>query len=323
MSLNPIFWSLLMLAAGCAGMNLPKAVTQEGVSAQREKRNQEGQRQFRQQRDFAEYEAAKTRWIEQRDAKGCREGLEKLLARNPQHGNAHLLLAELLLTEDDPQGAFDHAKAALAISPNEGHTQYMMAVVLDTLEQTDKALRYYERATKMAPENETFLAAYQAAHGVGPEADRDSKTTMLNIMKPDAAPASTPAGQANSTLLAGYTDSSSDAEKDWAGSQVLLAKAAAALRANQPDLAVKRLVPAVEQFPTSAALYRMLGVAYYRIGDYQSSQVALQQALSLDKSSALSYLLLGCTLAKLGQNESAEAHFRQARILDPRHRVSR
>ncbi len=47
----------------------------------------------------------------------------------------------------------------------------------------------------------------------------------------------------------------------------------------------------------------MLGAAYYRTGDYKSSQVALQQALSLDKSSALSYLLMGCTLAKLGQNE--------------------
>ena len=95
------------------------------------------------------------------------------------------------------------------------------------------------------------------------------------------------------------------------------------LRANQPKVAVELLTPAAKQFPNSAAVHRMLGVAHYRMGDYKSSQVALQQALSLDKSSALSYLLMGCTLAKLGQKEAAEAHFRQARTLDPRYRLVR
>ena len=66
----------------------------------------------------------------------------------------------------------------------------------------------------------------------------------------------------------------------------------------------------------------MLGAAYYRSGDYQSSQVALQQALSLDKSSALAYLLMGCTLAKLGQQQAADDHFRRP-PLDPRYTVVR
>jgi len=82
-------------------------------------------------------------------------------------------------------------------------------------------------------------------------------------------------------------------------------------------------MPAAKHFSKSAAIYRMLGVAYYRLGDFKSSQVALQQALSLDKSSALSYFLMGCTLAKLGQAEPAEAHFQQAKALDPRYTVRR
>jgi tetratricopeptide (TPR) repeat protein len=105
--------------------------------------------------------------------------------------------------------------------------------------------------------------------------------------------------------------------------QIPVVAAGAALRTNHPELAVELLAAASRHFSKSAAIYRMLGVAYYRLGDFQSSQVALQQALSLDKSSALSYFLMGCTLAKLGQAESAEAHLQQARALDPRYAVRR
>jgi tetratricopeptide (TPR) repeat protein len=105
--------------------------------------------------------------------------------------------------------------------------------------------------------------------------------------------------------------------------QIPISAATAALRHNQPDVAVALLEPALERFADSAVLRRVLGAAYYRLGDYQSSQVVLQQALSLDKSSALSYFLLGCSLAKLGQTAAAETHFRQARRLDARYGVWR
>ncbi len=92
-----------------------------------------------------------------------------------------------------------------------------------------------------------------------------------------------------------------------------------ALRHNQPALAVDLLLPAKHRFLRCVEIYRVLGTAYYRLGDYKSSQVALQQALSLDKSSGLSYFLMGCTLAKLGQQEAARDHLKQARTLNPRY----
>jgi tetratricopeptide (TPR) repeat protein len=103
--------------------------------------------------------------------------------------------------------------------------------------------------------------------------------------------------------------------------QIPIAAALAALRDDRPELAIELLAAAERRSADSAQLYRILGVAYYRLGDYQSSQVALRQALSLDKSSALSYFLMGCTLSKLGQFESAEAHLRQARTMNPRYAV--
>jgi tetratricopeptide (TPR) repeat protein len=105
--------------------------------------------------------------------------------------------------------------------------------------------------------------------------------------------------------------------------QIPIVAAMSALRHNRPKLAVELLRGAERRSSDSAQLYCILGVAYYRLGDYRSSQVALRQALSLDKSSGLSYFLMGCTLAKLGQGESAEVHFRQARIINPRYAVRR
>ncbi len=101
--------------------------------------------------------------------------------------------------------------------------------------------------------------------------------------------------------------------------RIPISAATSALRHNQPEVAVALLEPLLEVFADSAAIRRILGAAHYRLGDYESSQVVLQQALSLDKSSGLSYFLMGCTLAKLGQLTAAETHFGQARRLDPRY----
>jgi len=104
---------------------------------------------------------------------------------------------------------------------------------------------------------------------------------------------------------------------------VALSAAVESLRHNHPDLVVELLSPLQGSNAHSPRLPQILGIAYYRLGDYPSAQVLLQQALSLDRSQALTYLLMGCTLAKLGQRESAEAHFRQARTLDPRYDAAR
>ena len=98
--------------------------------------------------------------------------------------------------------------------------------------------------------------------------------------------------------------------------QVPLGAAVLSLRHNQPELAVRILEEAQPRFAGNAALPRTLGMALYRQGDFKTSQIALQQAIALDKSCALSYLLMGCTLTRLGQTEAAEGYFRQAQLLE-------
>lgn len=100
--------------------------------------------------------------------------------------------------------------------------------------------------------------------------------------------------------------------------RIILSAATAALRYEQPELAVQLLKAAAARFAEHAAIHQTLGLAYYRLGDYPAAQDALSQAISLDKSNALSYFLMGCTLAKTGRTDAAEHYLRQAEAIDPR-----
>jgi tetratricopeptide (TPR) repeat protein len=99
--------------------------------------------------------------------------------------------------------------------------------------------------------------------------------------------------------------------------QIPISATVAALEANQPETAASIARLGIAFHPSCAGLHRTLGAALYRTGNYASSQVALQQALSLDNSSALSYFLMGCVSEKLGDAEAAESHFARATELDP------
>lgn len=105
--------------------------------------------------------------------------------------------------------------------------------------------------------------------------------------------------------------------------QIPVSTAVTLLRAEQAELALRLLREAAGHFPDSAPFQRTLGAACYAQGDYRPAQVALERAVSLDKSHALSYFLLGCSLAKLGQPDAAAANFRQARLIDARYAAPR
>jgi tetratricopeptide (TPR) repeat protein len=101
--------------------------------------------------------------------------------------------------------------------------------------------------------------------------------------------------------------------------KLALSIAVLALRHDQPELAIELATQALEHHPRSAALYRVVGTAQYRLDHWKAAQVALQQAIHLDNAQALSYFLMGCTLSKLGQPDAADWNYRQARQLDARY----
>lgn len=402
---------LLLLATmlGCSTFSSLKSLNERDISAERRKRNEAAAQQFEKARDMAEFEAAQGRWHE-RDSKGCRERLQNLLARNPQHLDARLLLAEVLLSEHRGEEAIRCLEPAIKDHADDARVQYTMGLVLDAAGQTDRAMSYYQQAARLEPDNELYAVVQQKAlDGVRTQVAGQVAGQVANqgaapsVQTPSsaraAAPAVKPAAPSSDVIRTGYmesaappdkprplnailqpasiladfgpdqADSSQDADRNQDSSsaattappgraesatatelleqagraltdgsttdaatllrraiaakpedlQIPISAAVLVLQHNRPELAIELIEPAVKRFPNSAALYRILGTAYYRRGDYPSSQRALQQALSLDKTSALSYFLMGCTLARLGQAEAAETQFRQAQLLDSRY----
>lgn len=404
---------LILVAAalsGCATAGLPRL---KDVAARREKRSEAALDQFKRGRDIAQFESAQARFREG-DLKGCREQLQTLLAENPGHPGARLLMAELLLADNRPAEAADCVLPLLGPHGEDARVQYTMGLALDAGGQPEAAKPYYERAAKLDPDNELYAMAYRNA--TASVAQRDlavakdpraraaenrsatrpeipvraplsnlggatpvsysqvtSEDERLRPAEPTPGPSavrrafdarpSQPSEQVESkgagsagggvyaeqTARAGAAGAQSASELFEQGAralaeedpttalacfrqvaaqrphdaQMLIGAAVLALQYNQPCVAVDLLEPCVAGFSRPAAMYRVLGTAYYRQGNYPAAEAALQQALSLDNSSALTYFLMGCTLEKLGRAEAAERQFRQAESLDARYAARR
>ncbi|HUT95186.1 MAG TPA: tetratricopeptide repeat protein [Thermoguttaceae bacterium] len=446
-------WVIALLTATMAGCASLKTLGPpvEDISKKRLQRSEAAARRFDRQCDVAEFEAAQARWNEG-NLLGCAEILQRILARSPDHLEARLLLAESLLADNRPTEAIPYLEPALATHPSDARAHHLMGLLLDATGQRADALVYYERATRLRPDDEVYAVSYQmlaseesegrpgnfgapdalgerlptspgsrpevssspgnlrsdewhgqetghgasgcfgpaapidraqevepqrpsticilsgeegkspTQEGASPEASLSSRSDASRI--DDFFPQESPqrlvphgtcagriggAGPVAGNAYASDTADASAAELIEKGLSAMsdgtsalafayfreamalkpddpripISAAISALGHNQPKVAVVLLEPLLEVFPDSAAIRRVLGAAYYRLGDYQSSQVVLQQALSLDKSSGLSYFLMGCTLAKLGQLTAAETHFCQARRLDPRYAFRR
>ena len=320
---------LLALSAGCAGIPLPKTITDGDVTPQRKKRNEECVRQFEQQRDFAEFEAAKARWVQQRDLKGCREALEKLLARRPQHRDARLLMVELLLAADDPPAAYKHAKAALDAYPNDAEVQYTMAVTLDAQGKTADALAYYERATKMDPRNESFAAAYRTAREAAHEEMRAAKAAVFDGddsvddltaeglpvgYAEAAAPLPPPAGRAGSPGAAGSAASAGVAVDGPAGE--LLRKGQAALAEGSSQAAVEYFRQAAATKPDNPQIPISAAAAALRANRPEVAVEVLTPAAKRFPNSPAVHRMLGAAYYRTGDYKSSQVALQQALSLD-------
>jgi len=320
---------LLSLTVGCAGLRLPDPPT-EDIAETRQLRADEATRYFDSSRDFAQLQDAAARWT-QGDAKGCEEELQRMLARNPQHRNARLFLADVCRADERQQEALEHVLTVLDTHPQDAHANHTMGLLCDMAGNPAEAAAYYRKAAEAEPDNELYALSYQTACS----ADSDSVgfTDTSDQNGNDGSPGrvvamshenSTHEKRPKETLPAATTARIRETEPTNPNDpQIPLSAATAALRNNQPAQALELLTAAQKEFPNSAAVHRIVGVAHYRLGNYESSQVALQQALSLDNSAAVSYFLMGCTQVKLGQSESADANFRQARAIDPTYSARR
>jgi tetratricopeptide (TPR) repeat protein len=226
------------------------------------------------------------------DATAARETLAPVLVRNPDYRDAHLLAAQLDLFADKPKTALAHARQILVAHPDDAQAHFQAAVALDAMGAAADALPHYEKAAQLAPKDEVFQASYQAAVGIAVPPPMDSAAT------------------------ASISESAARANPD--NPQLALDAAILALRQNRPEAAIEIAITAVNRHADSAPLWRTLGMAQYRSGQFAAAEASLKQAIALDKSNALAYFLMGSTLSREAQSEAARPYFDEAARLDPR-----
>ena len=324
--------------AGCAA--LPAASPQPpDVHAESAERKEATAREFEQKRDLAQYQAALARF-QQNDTPGCQKTLQDLLQRSPQHYEARLLRAELMLLAGELQQTKEQLEELLNERPEDAAARHMAGLLLEAQDNLPGAVGQYEQAVRFAPENQAYRTTLQVAQetltdrktGGGDGITRVSANLPVDSTGSTSAPRQTASRRRGASVAGSALEQALQANDQQAidehvaavavtatdDPQAVIAAAGALLKHNQPAQARQLLEAAKSRFSTSAPLYQSLATACYRSGDFQAAYDALQTSLSLDKSSGLSYFLMGCTLSKLGERQAAESHFLRAAALDPR-----
>ena len=303
----------------------------ETLTQKREQRAAEVAKTFEQQRAYAEYQDARGA-LERGDLRGCEKMLRQLLLRDGKYPHARLLLADVLISTDRNAEAFKQIELASREAPDDPQVLHAMAMLLDATGHPDEALPYYRRAAELDPVEEIYATAYDEARRVGActhedlaEVDSCSHSGGTDDSPACAEPSSQTlsedrrCGATTNNVWAtqAITESAPAVPSNPDNPRIPLDRAISALAGGDPTSARRILEAAIVDFPQHAPLHRCLGVARYRLGDFPAAELALRQALSLDKSDALSYCLMGCTLAKQGRTDAAEQQFARAAELEP------
>ena len=311
------------LAVGCA--QFPKSSNDAHPQRDSAEKQSELVRNYEQRRDDIQYQAALSK-AQQGDTPGAKKSLDLLLERSPNHRAAKLLAAEVALELHDPEHAHRLALSLVERDPQDAHAHHTLGHALEALGHTDRAKQHFSEAARIEPKNDVFQASLELAnYDVSQVSDLQTKAVAASRSSGRADRS----GTATPRAVAAGHQAAVQGNLELAIQQYGRAMAAApnnpnipnsiALRLiqlNQPHPAIELLNHACRQFPQSVTLLRTLATAHYRLGDYQGSQVALQQALSLDNADALTYFLLGAVREKLGDQQGSKEAIARAHQLD-------
>ncbi len=125
------------------------------VAPQRQKRKQEVIAQFEGRRNGAQYQAAMQCW-ERGDNAGCQSNLEQLLQRSPEHHDARIMLADLLMVSGRTEAAHHHLTLVLQQAPDHAPAHHALALLFESNSQLQQAMTHFRRALQLDPNNEIY-----------------------------------------------------------------------------------------------------------------------------------------------------------------------
>lgn len=151
-------WAALALA-GCATWDASLPVPD--VRPQRLERSHDAIQAFEAKRDEAQFQAAVSHW-KQRHVAACRQTLESLVARNPDHRDGQLMLLELLLAENQTDAAWERAEAIKGLV-DDAAVQHARGLAYDAAGDETRAAECYRQAARLEPQNEVYVASFESA----------------------------------------------------------------------------------------------------------------------------------------------------------------
>ena len=318
----PMMMLLALVASGCAGVPKMTAVASD-VGKDRQERKQEIVRDYEMRRNEVQYQAAVSK-MQQGDTQGARRDITLLLERAPKHRAANLLACEIALETKNPALAATLASQLISRDANDAAAHHTLGLALDAQGRLAEAKPHYHKALELDTKNEIFAASWQLANApephAEPTAEQSSGVQLVSYSESDDSADTQPLALGHQALASGDV---TKAERQYATAMsaaphnpdIPREAALRLLQHNETAGAVRLLGHACRRFPRSVPLLRTLATAHYRQGDYESSQVALRQALSLDNRDALSYFLMGAVREKLGDHRGAAQSTAKAREL--------
>lgn len=283
-----------------------------------------------------EFAAALADWEANRVVE-CAQRLTRILERDPDHIEGNILQAEIELNGGQTAAALRRMDRLVLSFPRSFQVRQACGLVNEAAGNVDKANLFFQEAEALAEAETLVTVAYQepmeAANAVAaaPVAIASNEIALpavpqLEDMPNDELPqdaavllvdgqAALEAGKipdARRLLKAAVTRGKDDP-------QTAVTASIAALKLEQPELALELSSAGSKEFPRSAALHRIHGMASYRLGQYAEAESSLRQSLNLDNSQALSYFLLGSAQNRLGKTEEAKRNLREAARLDARY----
>lgn len=161
---------VLTAATGCTTLSSLRRELAE-QPPKRQQRQEKAVTSFEAQRDFAQLQAALSRFREGNHA-ACEELLTSLVARKPQNVDARLQLAELYLFREQTGPAEEHLRSALAVAPERADLHDCLARVLEASGRDSEALAHYQQAAELDPQSELYRLAVSGPLSPGSGNDR-------------------------------------------------------------------------------------------------------------------------------------------------------
>ncbi|HID75097.1 MAG TPA: tetratricopeptide repeat protein [Planctomycetaceae bacterium] len=176
-------WLILLVAAlsGCRWSGTV-APWPHDLAEPRRARHEAAATTFEQSRAGAEYREAEQQW-EEGDAAGCIQRLERLLERNPDYWEARVLLAEVLLTQDQPERARQWLLPAIRDHSDHPRLHYTMALALEKLGHAEEANAFYRRAMAALPGGQSTHGAGTAPQATWARSPRSPKRLLGGLLK--------------------------------------------------------------------------------------------------------------------------------------------